>query len=449
MRYNNAMNLDRMKLIMNYDSTKTLNENKISSLLKSNNSSNIVITDMMSPDNRYFVFLDEMYDLKENRKIGNFWDSIDNITLFLSHSFKHATFLPKQLREENLNTLSKLSLNESFNPNLGLLKEYTKEIVKKVQLTERTWSEWGGEKVGEFASWLGKNTTDLVTGTTQMVGAAGKGLYNLGGAIMSGDVVKVLELLGKGIYYFAHWLRTALYNPIGQILDAVLIATGIGKTVQWIPWAIIVALDIFEFMNPDQIPSEFKNEEEQNSPLWWRLMTIGFDVLGLVTAGVAAKAAKTQMSGLKSLIQKSPEEVALFLEQNPTMRTTVESMLKNVNKVPSFLQKAVDFLMKPFPKAAEWIKGILGQVSGFINNFTSGLSKIFSTKSAKVAGKELAINYGLEKGLEGAVDIGSKAYAKLKGGGEKLASVPPPSLSDEIGNVLKTTKLDYENTQLF
>jgi hypothetical protein len=437
MRYNNAMNLDRMKLIMNYDSKKTLNENKISSLLKSNNSSNIVITDMMSPDNRYFVFLDEMYDLKENRKIGNFWDSIDNITLFLNHSFKHATFLPKQLREENLSKLSKLSLNESFNPNLGLLKECTKEIVKKIQLTERTWGEWAGETAGDIASWLGKSATDLVTGTTQMVGDAGKGLYNLGSAVMSGDVVKVLQLLGQGVLYFARWLRKVMYNPIGSTLDAVLTVTGIGKTVQWIPWALIVTLDIYEYFSGDH--------EEEPGPWWMQLLSIGGDILGLVSTGAVAKAAKAETAGLKSLIQKSPEEIAIYLEQNPTMRNTVESMLNNVNKVPGFLQKAVDYLGKVFPKAAEWIRGILGKVSGFIKNFTSGIGKLFSKKSLTKAGKELAINYGIEKGFEKGIE---SVQGMMKPKSASTPELPVAGVESSVGRNQISKLLSNPNVQI-
>lgn len=410
-----AFELNRARMLMNYNSKNTLSENKISSLLLANNSNtNIVITDMMSPDNRYFVFLDEMYDLHEQRKIGNFWDNIDNITLFLKHSFECAKDIPQQIRENCLYELNKITLNESVNYDLGLIKEYTKQIVNKIPLLERTWGEWLYEKGSDLASWLGKNTTDLVTGTTQMVKDAGTGLWNLGSAIVTGDVTKILSLLGQGVLYFARWLRKAMYNPIGMVLDTVLIAVGIGKTVQWVPWAIIVALDIYEFVSGDS--------DDKDSPLWWRLLSIGFDVLGLVFAGVAAKAAKAEMSVLKNVLTKSPEEIALFVAENPALKKTIEKMLSNVNKVPSFLQKAVDFLMKPFPKAAEWIKGILGKVSGFISTFTSSIGEIFTGKILKKAAKETAVNYGFEK----AAEVGMNWYMGNKGGGERVPNTEIP-----------------------
>jgi hypothetical protein len=431
---------NRMKLLMNYQSDKTLTENYNTLLVKSNNN-DFVISDMMSPDNRYFILMDEMYDLKENRKIGNFWDNIDNITLFLTHSFKHATNIPQQIREENLINLGKLSLNESLNSDLFFIKESAKELFNQIILNEKTWGEWAWDGAKDLGNWLGKSATDLVTGTTKMIGDAGKGLYQIGGAILSGDVTKILSLLGQGFIYFARWLRNALYNPIGATIDAVLIATGIGKEVQWIPWAIVVALDIYEFMSGDS--------EHKDDPLWWQLLTIGFDVIGLVTAGFAAKAAKTQLSGLKQIARKSPEEIALFLEKNPGMRKTIEGMLTNVNKVSGFLEKAVNFLMKPFPKAAEWIKGILGKVSGFISKFTQGLGELFSTKGAKLVGKELAINYGVEK----AVGAGAELFAGSRGAESAIAqgsTKAAKSTEDLISSIQKSgVDVNYEGSGLF
>lgn len=442
MRQDGLMDLSSIKLLMNYDSKKTLNENKISALLSSNNDNNFVISDMMSPDNRYFVFFDEMYDLKEQRKLGNFWDSIDNITLFLRHSFENATNIPQHIKEDCLRDLNKISLNESLNSDLYIIKEYAREMVKTLPLNEATWGEWLYKKGADFASWLGKSATDVVTGTTQMIKNAAIGAYNLAGAVMSGDVTKVLSLLGSGLVYFAQWLRRTLYNPIGIVLDTVLIATGIGKTVQWIPWAIIVALDVYELLNPDK--SEHKDE-----PLWLKAITIGMDVLGLVMAGAAAKAAKTQLNALKSVAAQGPEAVAKVIAENPALKKTLSSMMTSVEKVPGFLEKAVDFLMKPFPKAAEWIKGLLGQIGTFISKFKESLGLVFSKKGATIAGKELAINYGVEKGVEKGMEL----YQKMASPAKSLASAEGEAIrgtEDLVSKIRQTgTNVDYEGTGLF
>lgn len=414
---------------MNYNSKQTLNENKLSTLLSSNNDNNFIITDMMSPDNRYFVFLDEMYDLKEQRKLGNFWDSIDNITLFLRHSFEQATNIPQNIRESCLRDLNKISLNESLNSDLYLIKEQAREMVKRLPLNERTWGEWAAQTGSDFGSWLGKSTTDFVTGTTQMVKDAGTGLYNLGGAVMSGDVTKVLSLLGKGILYFARWLRGALYNPIGQVIDTILMVTGIGKAIQWIPWSIVVALDVYEILNP-------KNAEDPSTGQLWRVISTGMDVLGLVVAGAAAKTAKATTAGLKDVIAQGPKAISRFIETNPSMKTTIMNMIKGVEKVPGFLEKAVDFLMKPFPKAAQWIKGLLGQMGDFISKFKEPFQFLFSKKGATKASKELAINYGFEKGVEKGTEYASSLMAK--------PSVP--SIAANVSPPLGNTQFDKNVT---
>ena len=236
-----------------------------------------------------------------------------------------------------------------------------------------------------------------------------------------------------------------MYNPVGIVLDSVLIATGIGKAVQWIPWAIIVALDVYELFNPEK--SEHKDE-----PLWLKAITIGMDVLGLVMAGAAAKAAKTQLSALKSLVAQGPEAVAKVVAENPALKTTLTNMMKGVEKVPGFLEKAVDFLMKPFPKAAEWIKGLLGQIGSFITKFKQSLGLVFSKKGATVAGKEIAINYGIEKGIEGGMEL----YKGITGTGEKAAQrgMEVAQTASDTENIVSKIKqsgidVDYESAGLF
>lgn len=438
MRQDGLMDLSRIKLLMNYDSKKTLNENKITTLLSSNNDNNFVISDMMSPDNRYFVFFDEMYDLKEQRKIGNFWDSIDNITLFLRHSFEHATNIPQHIKEDCLRDLSKISLNESLNSDLYIIKEYAKEMVKTLPLNEASWGEWLYQKGADFGSWLGRSATDLVTGTTQMIKDAGTGAYNLAGAVMSGDILEVLNLLKKGLVYFAQWLRKALYNPIGQVIDTILMVTGIGKAVQWIPWSIVVALDVYEILNP-------KDAEDPNVSTFWRVISTGMDILGLVVAGAAAKTAKATTAGLKDVIAQGPQAISKFVEANPSMKTTIMNMIKGAEKVPGFLEKAVDFLMKPFPKAAEWIKGLIGRMGEFISKFKESFQFLFSKKGAVKAGKELAINYGFEKGAEKGMEYASSLMAKPSVPSVAANVAPPLGNTQFDKNVASAISRMYED----
>jgi hypothetical protein len=56
-----------------------------------NISEEIVITDWLSPDEKYIIFLDELYDIENKTKLGNIWEDFNNLKTFLSHSFAVST----------------------------------------------------------------------------------------------------------------------------------------------------------------------------------------------------------------------------------------------------------------------------------------------------------------------------------------------------------------------
>jgi hypothetical protein len=73
---NEAVN--RARLMMGYDSKKTLIEN-IGDI-------DVVFTDWLSPDENYVIFLDELYDLENKKNLGNIWENFDTFKIFLKHS---------------------------------------------------------------------------------------------------------------------------------------------------------------------------------------------------------------------------------------------------------------------------------------------------------------------------------------------------------------------------
>ena len=87
-------------LISESDKTHILNLYGVSSVKDT-----IVITEWLSPDEKYCVFLDELYDIQNKTKIGNIWENFDNFKFFLTHSFEVATNVPKQIKENVLNSL--------------------------------------------------------------------------------------------------------------------------------------------------------------------------------------------------------------------------------------------------------------------------------------------------------------------------------------------------------
>jgi hypothetical protein len=78
--------------------------------LNSITESNIIITDWLSPDEKYAIFLDELYDIPNKVKVGNIWENFDNFKIFLKHSFKVAENIPTNIRESVLNSINTLVL---------------------------------------------------------------------------------------------------------------------------------------------------------------------------------------------------------------------------------------------------------------------------------------------------------------------------------------------------
>ena len=104
---------------------------KESSTLLSTISESVVITDWVSPDNRFIILFDELYDLHTSEKLGDIWENFDNFKLFISHSFDVATNVPQQIKESVLNTVKSLVLTESMNDMSKL-----KPILKNVEYTK-------------------------------------------------------------------------------------------------------------------------------------------------------------------------------------------------------------------------------------------------------------------------------------------------------------------------
>lgn len=385
--------LNRSKLLMDYKTNKTLNENLNDLLIKSN-SKDIVITDMATPDMKYIVLFDELYETKTRTKIGNFWDSIDNIKLFLEHAYSTSTNIPKHIRETFVRDLKSIVINESDQTNdLLILKESLKQMISDGTLKDTANWIWGGVK--DVGSYVASSAKQLYTGTTSLVTGAAKGAYQAAGAIMRGDLQKLLSILSKGFLAFGRYIRMAMYNPIGSIIDAILVFTGVGKAAQWIPWAIIVAVDIYEVINDDfeMIPGDSND--------WWttliRAVAIGFDILGLVTTGAAALAGRQLVKTLRAIPK---EEAAAYIAKNPSIQKYAISMLNSTGKVPGFLQKAVDMIKPYLPSVANFISKMLSNVSKLIEMMKNGLLKLTAKKATKIAGRELAVDYGAQKAIE-------------------------------------------------
>lgn len=362
---------DRTKFLMSYDNRKTLNEN--TQIFEINNS--VVITDWLSPDEKFIIFLDELYDIETKTKLGNIWENFDNFKIFLKHSFEIATNVPQTLKETILDKLNNQLLIEG-KTNYSSLKPLFKQI-----LSERTWGEWAWETGKDFGNWAYKKGQEAYKNISDFAATSYEGAKKLLGHISRGEWNDVLSLLASGAKYFARRLRDAMYHPVGMVIDIMLVASGIGKSVQWIPWAIIVALDIYEIV---------ENDFEEEMPDFMRYIFLGLDILGLVTSGGVSGALRTLFGGIKT-------ESQLLKTAG---RETLESMSRNASRVPGLLSRAAEYLSSKFPAGSSLIKGILGSVEFVLSKMVETISRILKPKPMIAGATTAGVVYGAEKGME-------------------------------------------------
>lgn len=366
---------------------------------KSNITETYVIKDWLSPDDKYLIFLDELYDLESKKFIGNIWEDFNRLKTFLVHTFEVAKNIPVELKE-SVDFLNKLVITESKN----ILE--AKLIIQSLINEEENWFTG-------LSNWMGDKVSGAVKGVTDFAKKSYEGAKKLVGNISQGEWTKVLDLVKKGALYVARSIRSAMYHPVGLVLDAILVATGIGKGVQWIPWAIVVALDVYEFM--------YNDYETQEHPAL-RILFFAIDVLGLISTGVVAagarKAAKAATAGAKT-----SQEVATAISKNSYLRGIFDTILKGLPKVEGLLKSAANSIKTTFPAGAKFIEGIISGVKKFTQSISGMFSKQVTkqaeriatapratvSQTAKTAGKTAAkttgVVYGLEKGIEKGIEV--------------------------------------------
>jgi hypothetical protein len=364
-------------------------------------SESVVITDWVSPDDRYLILFDNMYDLQSRTNLGDVWENFDNFKLFISHSFEVATNVPKQIKEEVLNTINSLVLTESIS-DMSKIKPILRQLIRE----EEGFLNWIGSGIKKTGEWAADEVKRFGGDIADIAKTGWEGIKKAGVAISTGDWKSILGLLSKGMLFLARKLRSLLYNPVGMVLDAILIATGIGKAAQWIPWAIVVALDIYEVSTG--------NFEEKDVPTWMRWLMIGTDVLGLVFAGGVAGSAKAALSVFRGA--KTAEDFAKIAVKNPNTVKWIQKIIGAFSKVPQMLGKAATWLKSTkLAKGSTFIQGVLGKAEGILGNATKSLNQI--SNAAKSGGVVAAKNAKpiVKQGVKQLATKGVKAGAKTAG----------------------------------
>lgn len=374
----------------------------------------VVVTDWISEDNRYAVFMDHLFDVENKKDLGDIWKSSDNLFLFLEHVF-NVSSVSAVIKEDAKRFFSNRLLVEST---IDLTP--IKSIIKK-HLNEDFWKD---TSIGRGLGHTGKFIKDTASSTYKGIGdtfnQAWDGIKKAKIAISKGDFKELLKLIGQGFLWTGRKLRSAAYSTVGMIVDAILIATGIGKVGQAVAWAIIICVDIYEFMTGDY--------EHPNTPTWMRFLEFGCDVLGLVFAGGAAKAAKTAFK--KSLIGKTPEQAAEIIAKNPTMLGMLKKLVGSVKNLPATLSKFSSSLGKGF--FSTLFKKALGGVSTFVTKFLSSITSLFTKKEFRPV--------LLQLGLIGGIGTYGE-YSKEK------AVVKNKEQEQELAQLLKQKGTDIDTSQ--
>jgi len=345
---------EKQRILSNYVNTKDI-------MLE-----NVVFTDWLSPDERYVIFLDDLIDLKEGKSLGNIWERPDNLILFLEHTFRVSS-LKKSIKEEARNVFDNLLLVEN-DVDLSSIKPLVKSY-----LQENLWDN--------FTSWVSDTAKSTVKGVSDFVVDSWDGIKKLGLAISKGDWNEILMLAKKGAKWLARKIRQAVYSPVGIIIDTILVATGIGKVPQLVVWAIVVGLDIYELVTGDY--------EDPTEPMWMRIVFFIIDVIGLVSAGSAAKAAKISAEGAISAA-KASGEVGKSLAKNRGFMEMLKTGIDALKSLPSKFTSAAKyfkegtFFSKLFSKA-------LSGISSFIKTIINGIKSLFKSPALK----PVLINLGL------------------------------------------------------
>ena len=355
----------------------------------------VVIAEWLSPDEKYCIFFDDLIDIQNKTKIGNIWENFENFKFFLKHSFEVATNIPQEIKESVISSIDSLLITESTQNMVGL-KPYVKEL-----LSEQNY-------FSDALNWAKDTGAAAVQGVKDFGATSINGLKKLYTNIKDGEWKKAFEIIGKGMLYVARSIRSALYSPIGVLLDAILIATGIGKSAQFVIWAVVVGLDVYELISGDH--------EDPELAMPWRLLLFGVDILGLVFAGAAAKASKTVVGSLIRQFGKGTEGITKAVQSSKALQGTIQKILNSAQGAGGLMQRAAAYLKTKAPKIYNFLSKSFNAVGGFIKKMIEILASVLkgTFKAVSAPGKVV-------KNALGGKKLGNAAQATVNVGAPTLA----------------------------
>lgn len=336
-------------------------------------STEIVFDAYITSDERYFVMNDHVIDLREKTNLGYIWESMDVFkTIFSNVKDDSEEF--GEIRESVLSS----PLLEG-NQNLYELRDFF--------LQEGFWD----------GTWLGRELKSAGEGIADFTTQAIKKMEDFGVLISNSQFGEVMKAIGRGALWVLRKFKQAAYSTVGIIVDAILVATGIGKVAQAVFWGLVTGLDIYQLSTGDWEPA--------GTETWMKWMDLACDLIGLIGAGVAAKGARGLVKGVKSMTQL-PKVIKGNKALMNIIKTIKGGVSSFISKLTGFLKglkgkwKPLDTFIDKILSSAKWV---LGKLQSFFKklfpgDLTTGLTRAEKAKrGATAAGVSGGLMYGIEK----------------------------------------------------
>ena len=386
----------------------------------------VIFKEWLTPDDKYLILFDNLIDVEEKKWYGNIWENFSNMVVFIDHLYEKSNF-DKVIKEHAKKVTSKLLLTESridLRPHLpeiqrtlieeGLLDDAGNWISSKAKAVGKAFTK-GAKAVRDWGVDTVKST---VKGIKDFGSDVYQGIKDFGGAILSGDWKEVLNLIKKGMVYLARKVRQALYSTVGMIVDAILIATGIGKAAQFVVWAIVVALDIYEFTTGDF--------EHKDDPMWMRYVFFGIDIFAMCTTGALALPFIAVLRGMRGI---KGAALAAKASKPGMFRNLLLKIKGIVGKAGTFFSKAVsklkaswigkkigNWLGKMGTKLSTWIKKLKGSVDDMLGSaakkvddaatkIKNAKGKVTTRNVVKAGVKATIMIFGIEVAMHAVLDL--------------------------------------------
>lgn len=333
---------ERIKLLMNYDSSKTLNENY--DLL---NNKDIIFDFVLTEDNKYLIMMDQVFvNGGDGKSIGSIWENSNVFNeIFLEN------FIKKSPINESIDSDFFIFLN-----NITWDKTLVSECLKTIDtINEQEESLWDRIK----------------------------------SKVSDTSLNMVKAIFKKGVLPFLRWVRRSAYTDIGIVVDVVVSILAL-KTNAAV-WGLIVLLDIYEIATNDFDPND---PDRKEMPY---ILILG-DVLSFLFSGAVGaiwkRTGKSIMTkGLKNTVPKLIPYLEKIGEKIPFLKNSLNSFVKTLSEkmgssgvistimrsIDNVLSGLLDFIQKLFSR--EGLKATItgGAVLGAVKGLEKGIES-YTTK---------------------------------------------------------------------